>query len=336
VERLSDIGEFALIERLKEIFGAETAPYVEIGIGDDAAVLNLTPGARLVVTTDALIEDVHFVLDRIEPRVLGRRAVAANLSDIAAMGARPRCAFVVLGLRPHANVDYVLEIARGMAELALEYDARIVGGDITRSPNALSLTLTVIGETTDGLLTRSGARPGDAIMVTGHLGGSAAGLGIAANPSVGVSMSRKEVDALLKRHNDPTPRVREGIALAGAGLATSAIDVSDGLAGDLRHICEMSRVGASIDPEKIPIDRSTHLAAGWLGQDAIALALTGGEDYELIFTCPADGTDAARAAIAPTPATEIGVITDEPGLRLVGASAPRYERYLRSFDHFKR
>jgi thiamine-monophosphate kinase len=333
--RVCDIGEFDLIERLKGIFGADAPPGVEVGIGDDAAVIQPAGKARLVVTTDALIENVHFLTRRIEPRLLGRRALAANLSDVAAMGAQPRYALLVLGLRSDANVEYVLELAKGMAELGAEHQTRIIGGDITRSPAALSITITLVGEAVNGVLTRSGAHPGDLIIVTGDLGGSAAGMGIAANPSAAASLPQEAREALLKRHCDPTPRVREGLLLARQGLATAAIDISDGLAGDLRHICEMSGVGASLDPEAIPIAHATRLAAAWLGQDATVLALQGGEDYELLFTCTPANADAVVAALVPTPVTSVGAILAEPGLRLVGPAAERYERRLHSYDHFR-
>jgi len=289
------IGEFEIIARY---FTRATADRdVVLGVGDDAAVLAV--GGHLAVTVDTLIAGVHFP-DGMAPHVLGHRLMAVNLSDLAAMGARPRWCTLALTL-PSADELWLDGFSRGLFELADRYGVSLVGGNLTRGP--LSLTLQLMGKVEPrNMLTRSGGHVGDDIYVTGTLGDSSAGIMLILERSAAPQGSAAA--ALKERFYRPVPRVGAGLALGP--LATAAIDVSDGLLADLDHICKASACGATIDVERVPL--SAELLSMFPPQEALAHALGGGDDYELCFTAPPSRADEIEAALeaADTPVRRIG------------------------------
>lgn len=275
-----EVGEFALIDQITRLVGGVASSRLRIGIGDDAAAWRPRPGHDVVITTDVLIERVHFRLDWTDWGSLGHKALAVNLSDIAAMGARPRLAFVDLGLRGSERDQEVLDFYRSARKLGQRFGLAIAGGDTTRAPNGVVIAVTVVGDVPkDGrpLLTRSAARPGDLIGVTGPLGLAAAGLRV-------LERGLKTLDgspAMQEAYHRPQPRVWEGWLLRRCGVR-AAMDLSDGLLGDLPKICERSGVSAIVDLFRLPIPN----AIKWGFSDWRDLALRGGEDYELLFTAP--------------------------------------------------
>ncbi|WP_373783985.1 thiamine-phosphate kinase [Delftia acidovorans] len=318
------MGEFDLIRR----FFQRPVRRAALGVGDDCALLAPAPGMQLAVSSDMLVEGRHFFAD-VDPRLLGHKCLAVNLSDLAACGARPLAFTLALSL-PRADAAWTEAFAAGLLALADAHGCELVGGDTTQGP--LNICITVFGEVPPGqALLRSGARAGDDIWVSGSLGDARlaleALLGHTTLPPGTLAAARQRLEA-------PTPRVALGQALRG--IASSALDVSDGLLGDLGHILAQSRVGASLDTRLItPLldaGRHTPLAIDLLHQ----CTLSGGDDYELCFTAPADRRDAVQAAgrDSATRVTRIGCIEEQPGLRLIGpdgaAMAPRWT----SFDHF--
>jgi thiamine-monophosphate kinase len=302
---------------------------VRIGIGDDGAVVAPAAGMEYVLTVDMLVEGRHFAAGA-DPRQLGHKTLAVNLSDLAAMGALPR--FVLLaGALPVAEPDWLQAFMRGFDALAAQYDVELIGGDTTRGPRTFCVT--AIGELPAGTaITRGGANPGDTIFVSGRLGDAALALAVAGR--------RVEVDpmllpALQRRLDAPEPRVALGVALRG--VASSALDVSDGLTGDLRHILDASRVGATIDLAAIPCsDALRALARGPQRPLALACLLAGGDDYELCFTAtPAmrERVDALAHALS-VPLTPIGAITAEPGLAIRDEHGAPMASLPHAFDHF--
>jgi len=316
------LGEFELIRR----FFDRPAPGLVRGIGDDCAVLAPTPGHHWLVSTDMLVEGRHF-LSTVDPEALGHKALAVNLSDLAACGATPRAVFLALAL-PRADAVWLEAFARGLFALADAHGATLAGGDTTAGP--LNLCITAMGEAPAGqALLRSGAQVGDSLWVSGTLGDARLALE-AFRGTVG--LTGEAFAAVRQRMERPTPRVALGQALRG--LATSAIDVSDGLLGDLGHVLAASGVGAVLQADALP--RSTHLATQSLQLQRLC-TLTGGDDYELVFTAPADGDETVHEAAqrANTPVTRIGSITAEAGLRCVDAMGNVVNAPGASFDHFR-
>lgn len=286
-------------------------PDVLIGVGDDAAVLSVD--GRIAVTVDTLVEGVHFLPDA-PPDSIGHRALAVSLSDLAAMGARPRWATLALTLSD-ADAAWLESFARGFFGLADRHGVTLVGGNLTRGP--LAITVEATGDFPGGTspLTRGGARSGDDVYVTGTLGDAAGGLERLSVRGGSSAEGRREAGpdaALVERYLRPTPRVDAGRALAG--LATAAIDLSDGLASDLAHICDASGCGAEIDVEALPL--SAALVAAFGTDEGLRLALSGGDDYELCFTAPPDARARIADALAAcgTPVRRIGRITDRKGI----------------------
>ncbi|MEW6727614.1 MAG: thiamine-phosphate kinase [Bacillota bacterium] len=278
--RLGEIGESGLIARWA---GRVTAgPGVIKGIGDDAAVLRLG-GRTLLVTTDMLVEGVHFDTAYAGWRDLGHKALAVNVSDIAAMGGCPLWAVIALGLPPSTEVEGIDEFYAGLLESAGRWGVSLAGGDTVRSPQAVVINLTVIGEAApEGVLYRSGARPGDRIGVTGPLGASGAGLHLLQHPVS--NLPPAIADTLRKAHLRPEPRLAAGAILAGSGCVTAAADLSDGLAVDLGHICDASGVGCVVKAAALPVAPAAAELARVTGMDPMEWVLYGGEDYELLFT----------------------------------------------------
>jgi thiamine-monophosphate kinase len=315
-----DLSEEELLTAIRRVFGGST-PQVLVGPGDDAAVVS-TGAGDLVLTTDALVEDVHFVRDLTTARDLGYKAIAVNVSDVAAMAASPRYAVCALTLSDEVDAAWVIELAGGMRECCDEFALSLVGGNLARGRD-VTVAVTVAGEVGPGrAVRRDGARPGDRLVVTGWLGGAAAGLRLAARRS----WTDDERDA-LRRQVRPTPRVGEAGVLASSG-ATAMIDVSDGLALDLSRICAASGVGARLALPGIP----SHPAA------TAEEALTGGEDYELLASLPSeDAVATARRQLIDAfgvPLAEIGAIIEEG---IVAVDERGEERPLdpEGWDHFR-
>lgn len=283
--RIADIGEFALIERLRQIVAIDH-PDVVVGIGDDVAVLNTGGDAYTLATVDAQVEEVHFLRHLISPQQLGRRALAINLSDIAAMGGTPQFALVSLMLPSDTDVAWVEALYQGLRAEATAAGVVLVGGNMARSPAGISIDVTVLGcVRRDELLLRSGARPGDRVLVTGTLGEAAAGLRLARDP--GLALAAPEREALLQRYLTPTPRLAAAALIAQSHQASAMLDISDGLSSDIGHICTRSNVDVRLWANALPISPATRAVAKQIGTTAWQLALTGGEDYELCFTAPA-------------------------------------------------
>jgi len=307
--KVSELGEFGLIDLLAVMISDSNINQVSpgqlvLGVGDDAAAWRSQSSIELA-TVDAMVQDVHFSLGMISWQELGWKSLAINLSDIAAMGGVPRYALVALGLPEDTRVEDVSLLYEGMIDLARQTRTAIVGGNISRSP-VVSVTITVLGSSLDSrILRRSSARPGDTIAVTGHPGSAAAGLEMLRKKVTVEAASEQYLRTAFLR---PTPRLAEGQALVKGGVKT-AIDISDGLLADLRHICEASQVSARIDVEKLPIHPTV---VENFGEKARDLALSGGEDYELLFTADAAVIQRVKAELGQV--TAIGKITaGKPG-----------------------
>jgi thiamine-monophosphate kinase len=304
---LSEIGEFGLINRLKELVGPPADG--ESWIGDDTAVLR-APAGTLLFTTDIMIEGIHFDLQLASPFDIGFKSIAVNASDIAAMGGTPRRALCAFGIKRGIDLKWAEQLYAGMRECADMFDMAVVGGDVSAS-DCLVISVSMIGNPAGRLtIPRSGARVGDAICVTGRLGASAAGYRL-------LRAGKREPDDLVAAHLRPTARVRETQILRKF-LPTAMIDVSDGFAADLGHICESSEVGALIDVASLPL---VDVGGLDLDRDALELALHGGEDYELLFTIPSERADQAIEAVrrgTGTAVTRIGsVVASAKGMRMI-------------------
>ena len=296
--------EFDFIRALRE--RAAVSPSVT-GIGDDAAVFQVASGKQSVITTDLLIEDIDFRRTTIPPYLLGHKALAVSLSDIAAMGARPRWSLISIGIPEDVwQTDFVDRLYSGWFELATRYDVQLIGGDTSRTEEKIVIDSIVLGEcSANHAVKRSGAKPGDQIFVTGSLGAAAAGLRLVER---GAHMSDQKLDYLLLRQLRPEPRVGWGIILGDEHLATSMIDISDGLSSDLNHLCEASGVGALIDSSLLPIDNQVTELCGRRALDPLQLALHGGEDFELLFTVNPDNVDRLPRRVDSAPITRIGEV----------------------------
>ncbi len=328
---LEDLGERALIERIRRQIG-EHGEGVVIGIGDDAAALSPSPGRLLLATTDMLVEGVDFKRSYASPRQIGWKALAVNLSDIAAMGGLPRYALVSLGLPETTPVEEVDELYEGLTAIAKAHRVHIVGGDTGVAP-VLTLSITLIGEVEPGrLVRRSGARVGDVLAVTGSLGASAAGLAIL-NRGKGDFDEWKE---LIHAHLRPSPRVIEGAILARLGVH-AMIDLSDGLATDLDHLCRASGVGGRVCLSQLPIPEGVARAAAALGAEPWRLAVSGGEDFELLFALPSHHVPGWLVELereTGTKATAIGEVVDA-GMRVQFVNAQGESVVFgRGFEHF--
>ena len=324
---MAALGEFELIER----FFRRPTRHSVLGVGDDAALLAPSPGALLAVSVDMLVSGRHFFAD-VDPEALGHKTLAVNLSDLAAMGAKPRWALLA-GALPEADSNWLAAFARGFFALADAFEVDLVGGDTTRGP--LNLCVTILGEVPAGeALLRSGARQGDAIYVSGTLGDAA--LAVAHHRGL-ISLETDELrrcEAALLR---PTPRVALGERLRG--VASAAIDLSDGLAGDLGHVLDASGVGATLQLAAIPRSEALNLRLrGTERALVLECLLAGGDDYELCFTAPesrATDVDALARAL-PLALTRIGVIEKRAGLAVVDEEGRALPSLPRAFDHFAR
>lgn len=293
--RIEEIGEFGLVERIASMLRARS-PEVLRGIGDDAAVIDLGDGRALILTIDSLVEGVHFLKDVCPPRSIGYKSMAVNVSDVAAMGAEPKYGVVSISLPEGEKVELVEGIYRGIEEMASEVGVSVVGGDTTRSPGPLFISIALLGVCpVDEVIGRSEAKAGDLIGVTGTLGDSAAGLELILKGEV-EGLKPEDAEYLLDRHLRPKVRTKAARELASRKLVSSMIDISDGLSSEVNHICRMSGVGALIEAERLPISDQLQRFCELTGRSALDLALNGGEDYELLFTFPRGNLGEIEAA----------------------------------------
>jgi thiamine-monophosphate kinase len=387
------MNEFDFIRRLREqIRSRKHSARVVTGIGDDASLIAETANRNLVVTTDLLVEDVDFHRDAAPPRLLGHKALAISLSDIAAMGARPFWSFVSIGLTAEVwKSDFKDEFFTGYLELADQYGVTLAGGDVSETKAGIVIDSIVLGEVaTETAVLRSGARAGDRIYVTGSLGGAAGGLkliemgarlgesGLASlpraggraggspasnsihtrdrNPTVidGAEMDERvttptvsegsdqeahtseisAIEALILRQLRPSPRVGWGIVLGEERLATAMIDISDGLSSDIAHLCRESNVGALIQSAQTPIDKDVIRLCGRRALDPLALALHGGEDFELLFTVSPNDIARLPKRVDGVTVTHIGDVTDQPGSIKIAERNRVWHLQPHGFRHF--
>lgn len=327
--RLDQIGEFALIERVCAQLPL-TGSGVLVGPGDDAAIVKVNSSVQ-ILTTDVLVEGVDFDLQYADPESVGHKALAANLSDIAAMAGIPDHVLVSWGAPGNTDVETMVGLARGMGALARQYGVSVVGGDVSAA-REIFIAVTVIGHTgPSGAVCFNSARPGDGIYVTGTLGDSHAGLRLL--------QSGKAVTApwFTQRHLRPAPRVREALALVEACPVTALTDLSDGLARDLNKLCRASSAGADIHGQRIPMAEGFGEIAATLNSEPLEMALSGGEDFELLFTVDESQSKpdvyslSSRAGIS---VTRIGSISAEQGVRLVDATGQTRELSPEGWEHF--
>ena len=335
---IKDIGEFGFIERIAAK-GLAREEGVVCGIGDDCAVLTLDARKVLLLTSDLMVEDVHFRLGATSSQDLGHKLLAVNLSDVAAMGGEPRDAVVSVAAPADLDVSHLDGIYDGLHECARRFGVNVVGGDTTRSPGPLVLNLALTGEAPDDCVCyRSGARPGDLVYVSGTLGDSAAGLALVLGEEVEIGQAERE--GLLGRHHRPEPRIELGKRLSASGAVTAMIDLSDGVASDLRHICERSRVAATVEAASVPLSPALQSFCRATGTDPMSMALSGGEDYELLFTVDPAGLDRLNRVGdegGVPPIRRIGEIGEGPaGVFLVGRDGRRTRLAASGFDHFRR
>ncbi len=327
------LSEADLIRTIQGVVGLtkRVSPRIRLAIGDDAAAFRPSPGRLTLLSMDALVEGVHFDLQYFTPEDLGWKALAVNLSDIAAMGGQPLCFATSISIRKAGSLQFVRKLYRGMMDLAGRLGVALVGGDTCASPHGVFLDLAVIGEVKEtDLVRRCGARPGDILYVSGQLGGSAMGLELLRNRSRRTRASHY----LVRRHLRPVPRCDVGRLLARRHLASAMIDLSDGLSTDLYHLCESSQVGAVIDAAMIPVAAAPGGRQPLLRQNPLHYAMNGGEDYELLFTVPAQFRRRVPPGVGGIPLHEIGVITREKGKCWLQHRGNLKKLSLGGFDHF--
>jgi thiamine-monophosphate kinase len=317
-----------------ELIGRYFAPLAgpgSLSLADDAAILQPRPGWSVVATVDTVISGVHFLPDD-PPDLIARKALRVNLSDLAAMGAEPVGYLLVTALPSATDEGWVARFAQGLAQDQAEFAIGLLGGDSAATPGPLSITITALGQIEAGrALLRSGASAGNRIYVSGTLGDGAFGLKVARGGGRGIEAAARA--HLLERYRLPRPRLRLGRRLIG--VATAAVDVSDGLAGDLRHMCEASKVGATIEAIRVPLSPAARALID-AGEASLAEALTGGDDYELLFTAPAEAEPAlARiAAELDLPLTRLGEIRAEPGLEVLDENGRPLALGAGGYRHF--
>jgi thiamine-monophosphate kinase len=335
VAQAGDIGEFELIKMMTA--GLEPDVRTTVGVGDDCSVYKISRDRHLLATCDMLIEDVHFSRKTASAFLIGCKAIACSLSDIAAMGGHPLFTLVSLGLPPTTPEEFIQDMYIGIRSICREHGVALVGGDTVRSPEKLVIDVTMIGECFGGkYLLRSDAKAGDAIVVTGFLGNSSAGFDILEGKIAGPGTERR--NELIEAHLAPEPRTEEGSHLAENYRIHSMIDISDGLAGDLGHVCRASGLGARIWADKIPISEALADCCRGAGVDPLDYALSGGEDYELLFTLAPDELERLMLEWPEefdVPLFHIGEM-DDGAKHILLLSEDGSERPLdaTSFDHF--
>lgn len=332
---LRDYGENRSVARFREIARGAAGADLVVGPGDDAAVLRVPGDRLLLLACDMMAEGVHFRREWATPDQIGRKAMVQNLSDVAAMGGAPAFAVASLAAPGDLPEAFAEELAGGLVSAAAEHGAALVGGDLVGSRGPVVVDVAITGWVAEKhLLLRSGAHPGDAILVTGALGASAAGLALLES-GLG-DVEGDGVRAALRAHLEPVPRLSQAQAIAATGRATAMMDLSDGLAEDLPRLCAESGVGARVRADAVPVHPACAAAARRLGLEAHSLAVQGGEDYELLVTCPPDAMEhlvAAVAAAGGPPLAQIGETTADKAVAYVESDGS--QRPLGSgFDHF--
>lgn len=311
------MGEFELLGRIRERLPAG-GRRIHLGSGDDAAIT--VPGGATATSVDALVDGVHFRRDLASPAQIGHKALATALSDLAAMGAEPGEAYVVLGIPPDLGEDDCIELLDGMLALATDVGADLAGGDLTRAKE-LFLAITVVGHAPDpdALVRRGGARPGDVLVLTGEIGGAAAGRELLEEPPLAAALDHHTAETMRARQLEPTPRLGAGRALGAAG-ATAMIDLSDGLGGDAGHLAKSSGVGLRIEAESMPLAAGVTEVAKAAGRDPCAFAASGGEDYELLAAVPPERVAETRRRVRETEKrialTEVGAVVAGSGVEI--------------------
>jgi thiamine-monophosphate kinase len=301
--------ELEIIRIIRRTAAQSPGERVETGIGDDTAVLLPQQGARLLATTDLLVEDVHFRRRWATPFDIGWKAMAVNLSDIAGKGGRPLWALVGLALPAPPSPSDVEALYEGMRQAGAPHGVAIVGGDTSTSPRGWFINVTLLGEHEGSPRLRSGAKPGDAVAVTGTLGRSAAGLAVLeAGRTTLSAVSHEALETAAAAHLRPAARVAEGRWLGAAAGVHAMMDCSDGLATDLSHICRASGVGARVALDRLPVDSAAREVAGALAADALSWATSGGEDFELLLTCDPASVDALRDGLGRATGTALTVV----------------------------
>lgn len=327
-------GEFGIIELFRRE-AAPTRPEVSAGIGDDCAVIDLPGDQCLLVSTDMLLEDVHFLRAAVSPWRLGWKTLAVNVSDVAAMGGEPTAAFLAMGFPRDVDEPTLVAFRDGLLACARRFGVDLLGGDTVASPHGISLCVTILGRAPRAdVLRRSGGRPGDVLFVGGDIGASAAGLHLLLHPDLEVDDADRE--ALLAAHLEPVPQVTLGRFLASHHLAHAAIDVSDGVLQDLGHLAEESGLGLEVEADRLPVSPACRRVAERAGLDPVDLALTGGEDYVLAFAVPPEVAEALPAAcLAATGChvTAVGRLVPGDGRRILRAGA-WMDGVGGGYDHF--
>jgi thiamine-monophosphate kinase len=312
------------------------------GIGDDAAILKSFAGGDVVISTDLLVEDIDFRRSTTLPNQLGHKALAVSLSDIAAMGARPRWTLLSIGVPSDVwDTGFIDRFFEGLFKLADRFGVKLIGGDLSRTPEKIVINSIVLGESRPGQeVFRAGAKPGDQIYVTGFLGDAAAGLrlierGARVHRSNPPTADSNSIDRLLLRHLQPEPRVGWGLLIGDQQLATAMIDVSDGLSSDLNHLCDESQVGALVDSASIPIDQLVTEICGRRALDPLMLALHGGEDFELLFTVSPENIGRLPKRVDGIPVTRIGEIKDASLGVQIAEGSKIWKLEPGGWEHFK-
>ena len=330
--RLKDIGEFGFIKRIENGCLIRDTNVIR-GIGDDCCVFRTSGEMAIVLTTDMLVEEIHFLLDAISPFELGRKALAVNLSDIAAMGGTPREGVISIAIPDRVDLATLDEVYHGMKSMAKEFAVNLLGGDTTSSPKHLVINIALVGEVKeDEILYRSGARAGDVIFVTGPVGSSAAGLDLILQ-----KRDREGWQDLIEAHHNPYPHLKAGRIIAGMKVATSLIDVSDGIAADLGHICTESKLGAILEETMVPTTDKFKDYCRKFHVDSKYLALHVGEDYVLLGTVSPESANDLRAALQSGGCEfyRIGYMVAEPGLQLRTRKNSLEKMRANGWDHFR-
>ena len=331
------MNERDLIAHLRSLTAAETSPDLIKGMGDDCAVVDRDGRHVWLLTVDTMIESVHFDCRFHPPELLGRKSISVNVSDVGAMGGRPRFALLSLGLPGNFETEWFADFARGLTGACKEYGCLLIGGDTVASPQGINISLTLIGEAkAEQVVYRSGAQVGDTIWVSGPLGWAAGGLALLQKNLAGDAAFAP----LVAQHQNPRARVELGASLGESGLVHAMMDLSDGLATDLAHLCTASQVGAQVLAEKLPGQELLQKAAHLVEHDPVQWAVSGGEDFELLFTAPPASLDALMQLghAHGLPLTPIGTITQGAGVTLLhllaDGTTTRQVISYQGYDHF--
>ncbi len=331
---MEDIGEFGFIRSIQDGCHFSSLKLIK-GIGDDCAVIGPYEDKVFLISTDLLLEDVHFIMKKIPPEHLGEKAVNVNLSDIAAMGGDALHLFVSLAIPKQMNADIIFSVYNGIKTACRRHEVNILGGDTSASLDRLMINVTVIGQAPENeVVYRKGAMPGDEIYLTGTIGDSAAGLKLIKNEA---SAPESLASRLINIHNRPFPFLEAGRMIAESGLASSMIDLSDGLISDLNHICKTNHVGASLIQSAIPISDKLEALAKINRFDPLILALSGGEDYRLLVTVPKEHSSIFQQMFrkfGQCHIFQIGEITSDTELELIMPNRTKKNLGIAGFDHF--